>query len=142
MKKAFEMPKIVVEQFVPNEYVAACGDENKVYKFVCDAGDINGSYRVMTNGNDGVANGFPDYPYYGDDVELTDGIIFGSYYHPCGETHEAPYLDAFINGYIVPKGELNLEENRTPVIIWRGIDGRNIHCTTNLNINSWTTAKS
>ena len=27
MKKAFAMPKIVVEQFVPNEYVAACGDE-------------------------------------------------------------------------------------------------------------------
>ena len=38
MKKAFAMPKIVVEQFVPNEYVAACGDENKVYLFECDSG--------------------------------------------------------------------------------------------------------
>ena len=42
MKKAFDMPKIVVEQFVPNEYVAACGDQNKVYKFKCDA--VGGSW--------------------------------------------------------------------------------------------------
>ena len=141
MKKAFDMPKIVVEQFVPNEYVAACGDENKVYKFVCNAGDVNGSYRVMTNGANGVADGFPGYPNFGDDEELTTGIIFGSSYHPCGETHEAPYLDDFINGYIVPKGELNYAENRTPVIIWTN-NGTNIHCTTDLDINSWTTAKS
>lgn len=138
MKKAFDMPKIVVEQFVPNEYVAACGDKNKVYNFVCNAGDANGNYRVMTNGADNVANGFPGYPYYGDDEELTS---FGTSYHPCGATHEAPYLDDFINGYIVPKGEVNLAENRTPVIIWTD-GGTNIHCTTNLDINSWTTAKS
>lgn len=139
MKKAFAMPKIVVEQFVPNEYVAACGDENKVYKFVCDAGERNGSYRVMTNGANGVADGFPILG--GDDEELTGGFIIGSYYHPCGETHEAPYLDDYINGYIVPKDATNVSWNRTPVIIWTD-NGTNIHCTTNLDIGSWTTAKS
>lgn len=28
----------MVQQFMPNEYVATCGDENRVYNFVCDAG--------------------------------------------------------------------------------------------------------
>ena len=28
------------------------------------------------------------------------------------------------------------------VIIWRGPDGNNIHCTTNLDKNTWETAKS
>lgn len=139
MKKAFDMPKIVVEQFVPNEYVAACGEENKVYKFVCNAGETNGSYRVMTNGANGVADGFPIIG--GDDEELTGGFMFGTYYHPCGETHEAPYLDEFINGYIIPKDAANVSMYRTPVIIWTN-NGTNIHCTTNLDINSWTTAKS
>ena len=139
MKKAFDMPKIVVEQFVPNEYVAACGEENKVYKFVCNAGDVNGSYRVMTNGANGQPDNLPSFG--GDDEELTTGILFGTSYHPCGETHEAPYLAEFINGYIVPKGEFNFAENRTPVIIWTD-GGTNIHCTTDLDINSWTTAKS
>ena len=32
-KKVWENPLTMVQQFVPNEYVAACGDENKVYKF-------------------------------------------------------------------------------------------------------------
>ena len=47
MKKAFEMPKIVVEQFVPNEYVAACGDKNKVYKFKLLKNLIKKSYESM-----------------------------------------------------------------------------------------------
>ena len=99
-----------------------------MYKFVCNAGDVNGSYRVMTNGVNGVADGFPGYPNFGDDEELTTGIIFGSSYHPCGETHEAPYLDDFIKGYIIPKDAANVSMYRTPVIIWTN-NGTNIHCT-------------
>ena len=38
MKKTWEEPRILVQQFMPNEYVAACGDKNKVYNFVCDSG--------------------------------------------------------------------------------------------------------
>ena len=37
MKKKWIEPQILVQEFVPNEYVAACGDKNKVYKFKCDA---------------------------------------------------------------------------------------------------------
>ena len=38
MKKTWEEPRILVQQFMPNEYVAACGDSGTVYNFVCDAG--------------------------------------------------------------------------------------------------------
>lgn len=37
MKKRYERPSAYIEEFTPNEYVAACGDNNKVYKFECDA---------------------------------------------------------------------------------------------------------
>lgn len=125
MKKAFEMPKIVVEQFVPNEYVAACGDENKVYKFVCDAGGgAYGSVYKESNGQDG-------YQY--DDELMTWGG-----YHACGEKHEAPTDAEFFMGYY----RADWTNEYIPVMIWRGPDGNNIHCTKNLNMETWETAKS
>ena len=33
MKRAYVRPTMVGERFVANEYVAACGDSGKVYKF-------------------------------------------------------------------------------------------------------------
>lgn len=54
-RKVWKQPLTVVQKFMPNEYVAACGDENKVYMFTCDAGwtGLTGS-TVYTNGSDGV----------------------------------------------------------------------------------------
>lgn len=40
MKKRYERPSAYIEEFTPNEYVAACGDNNKVYKFECDAQEV------------------------------------------------------------------------------------------------------
>lgn len=128
-KNVWVQPQTVVQQFVANEYVAACGDINKVYKFTCDAGwtGLTGS-TVYTNGEDGIMG-------TGDDVRL------GSY-HKCGETHEASVMDDFIPGYLrknilgEPVGE------RQEVIIWRGPNGDNIHCTAQLDMNSWPTEKS
>ena len=37
MKRRYERPSAYIEEFTPNEYVAACGDRNKVYKFECNA---------------------------------------------------------------------------------------------------------
>lgn len=130
MKKAFDMPKIVVEQFVPNEYVAACGDENKVYKFKCDAAGGSGVY-VESNDQPGLQRLYeslnPDTP-----LALT--------YHYCGETHEAKTTDDFLYGYIVvPFGS---SETVQEVIIWKGPNGDNVHCTTQLNMETWETAKS
>ena len=127
MKKAFDMPKIVVEQFVPNEYVAACGDKNKVYKFKCDA--VGGSWLTEAGTVYLETNGEAGFQW--SDTEL------GLYSH-CGETHEADTTDSFLKGYIVNYVPLGYKE----VIVWRGPDGNNIHCTTNLNMESWETAKS
>lgn len=37
MKRTYVRPTMVGERFVANEYVAACHDQNTVYKFKCDA---------------------------------------------------------------------------------------------------------
>lgn len=125
MKKAFDMPKIVVEQFVPNEYVAACGDKNKVYKFKCDAGGgAPGSVYKESNGQDGY--------------QLGDELMTWGGYHACGEEHEAPTGNDFFKGYY----RASLTDEYIPVMIWCGPDGNNIHCTTKLNMSEWETAKS
>ena len=46
MKKEWMEPVVEVQEFAANEYVAACGDSGKVYKFVCDAGQYGHNYNV------------------------------------------------------------------------------------------------
>lgn len=132
MKGTWEAPRIMVQEFEANEYVAACGDENKVYKFTCTAGD----------GKRGDV-------YTEDGTNLTLGDW--RYYHACGITHEAPATDEFIDGYYIQNGGDDKtghwtmhgweEYEKIPVIIWTE-GGTNVHCTTNLDMNAWTTAKS
>lgn len=122
MKKRWEEPKILVQQFMANEYVAACGVENKVYKFECNAGIDNPGYHYRVYLNDGS--------------ELT-GIW--SAYGPCGATHDASTKDEFLSGYM---DDIYTDENdKIQVIIWTD-GGTDIHCTKNLNMSSWVTAKS
>ena len=130
----WEKPMAVVDAFVANEFVSACGDENKVYLFECNAGEKYGEYDVFTN----------------DGKNLTPGR--SRYYHPCKERHEAKVDSEFISGYMVHNGgndELsyhipfvgNREYTKTNVIIWTN-NGTNVHCTTNLQMDSWQTEKS
>ena len=58
------------------------------------------------------------------------------YYHSCNVTHYADTNDEFLEGYYVPFGG-----SAQKVIIWTD-HGRNVHCTTNLNRESWETTKS
>lgn len=118
MRKTWMEPKIEAQQFMPNEYVAsACGDENRVYKFICDA---------------------PGGPLYTD-----DGTFNGANYSPCARTHDAPLADEFVSGYI-DYNRNRQEDEGEAVIVW--IEPRwlmpNGHATTNLNMDSWITAKS
>ena len=115
MKRAYVRPTMVGERFVANEYVAACGESGNVYQ--------------ETNGESGLQR-WGRNP----DTNLTSGL--SRLYQSCKETHEASYMDNFVNGYYVPL----LSENVTNVIIWRGKDGNNVHCTTKLK--EWETAKS
>lgn len=138
MKKRYERPSAYIEEFTPNEYVAACGDSGKVYNFQCNAGSYNhyGKVYLETNGKAGLqtqggmewVNG--KLKRYHADRHLTNS------YHACDTTHKANSKDGFFDGYYL-RGDTLLK-----VIVWRGEDGNNVHCTTNLDINSWETAKS
>ena len=128
-KKNYSKPLLISEAFVPQEYVAACGDSGKVYKFTCDAREGTLYYYPSGDGNiDGVYNG------YGKKKKL------GSY-HPCKVMHEAEATSGFYDGFV----DYNRNERYDSgegVIVWRGEDGDNGHATANLNMDSWETAKS
>lgn len=125
MKKRYERPSAYIEEFTPNEYVAACGDSGKVYKFRCDAGGGHyGDVWLETNETPGLQQM----------GRKKDKYLSG--YKACGITHEANSKDSFLDGYYVRGG------NVQKVIVWRGPERDNTHCTINLNMDTWATAKS
>ena len=126
-KMEWSRPEAVVEKFVANEYVAACGDSGTIYKFKCDAGNgVYGDVYLETNGQPGLQTGGRNADRY-----LSD-------YHACGITHEAESTDDFLDGYYIPYGTNSVQQ----VIVWRGSRGDNTHCTSNLDKSTWETAKS
>ena len=125
--KSYKKPVLNVERFTANEFVAACGDSGVVYNFECNAGSRRNSYDgkplASSNGNEEWYAQF-------------------SGYHPCGATHEAESNSGFYDGYMyLQNWRGNNTGDRINVVIWtdRGTD---VHCTTNLNQDSWETAKS
>ena len=134
-KKAYSKPMLKSEAFVPQSYVAACGDTNKVYKFTCDAPG-------------GPLYYFPDKPASGAQPTVgSKGTRIGSY-NPCGEYHEADTQSGFYWGYVDYGGDsfwdsrnYKLDEGEL-VIVWRGENGRNGHATKQLDMTKWETAKS
>lgn len=128
MARSYRKPMMNVEKFVANEYVAACGESGVVYKFKCDAGGGVPGYVYLEN------NRKPGLQVGGDQ--------FLGGYHACGTTHEAESTDSFQKGYYVVDGGLFGQDTVTPVIVWRGPNNDNIHCTENLDMSKWETAKS
>lgn len=129
MKRAYVRPTMVGERFVANEYVAACGDSGKGYKFTCNAPE--GSlyyYSSSDNIIDGVYTGTGRPWYIGE-------------YEPFNAKHEASATDAFYDGF-VDYNENGKQDKGEGVIVWRGPYGNNGHATTKLNMNEWGTAKS
>lgn len=125
----WERPMAVVDTFVANEFVSTCGEQNRVYKFKCDAGgETPGTVYKDSNHNG-------KWDLIGDEA-LTGHIL--PTYSACGKTHSAPTNDEFINGFYLPNSN---PTKATKVIIWTD-GGTNIHCTTNLNKNEWTTERS
>lgn len=135
-KNVWVQPQTVVQQFVANEAVAACGDTNNEYIFQCDAmGGILGAV-YYDNGNGEFDPRIPIANPNGD-------RLMGTGYHACGEKHTTQVGDEFIKGWYITGGDgITGGEWVKEVIIWRGVEGNNIHCTTNLDQNSWETAKS
>lgn len=127
--REYVKPTMEGEVFAANEYIAACGDLNKVYKFKCDAGGgKSGSVYLETNGKPGLQT-----DWWGGDTYLSG-------YHACGTTHEAKATDEFLDGYYVTVSWSGTKT--TPVKVWRGPNNDNTHCTENLDMDSWETEKS
>ena len=130
-RRIWTRPVTEVQKFEANEYVAACHDWNTVYKFKCDAGGgESGTVWVDTNGNGELD--------LGADECLTSPLGILSSYHACGEEHEASTRDEFLDEFYLPHADLNRMQK---VVIWTAGD-TNIHCTTDLNQDSWETTKS
>lgn len=140
-RRVWTRPLTEVQKFEANEYVAACGDHGITYLFTCDAG--GGDSGTVYVENNGVAGLQTDRQW----IQTGDWLWQGYWqeadqslggYHACGTTHEANSQDGFLKGYYDPYWSGGV----TDVIIWRGPHNNNVHCTTNLDQDSWETAKS
>lgn len=132
MKKIWSAPEAIAEQFAANEYVAACGDSGVVYYFECNAGQKGKEYNVYFD-DDTLCCG------YGRDYV---GYDRWSSYGPCGSTHEADSDSGFLSGYMYEQGWFGEDTGtKIDVIIWTQ-NNTNCHCTTNLDMDKWETAKS
>lgn len=122
-KRMYIKPVLESETFVPQNYIAACGDpEYGKYLFTCDAP----GGRLYYYNDRGKAQ------YIGN-------------YTPCSEKHQASMASEFPDGFI----DYNRNEREDPgeaVVVWieRGWWGSiaNAHATTNLDRESWETVKS
>lgn len=129
MKRTYVRPTMVGERFVANEYVAACGESGKVYKFECNA--PGGKLYYYPN-SDGKING--EYTGHGRAIKLGN-------YNPCGARHKANATDGFYDGF-VDYNKNGRQDKGEGVIVWRGSYGLNGHATTYLDMSKWQTAKS
>lgn len=131
-KKAYIKPVLESETFVPQVYCINCAALPGItkYYFECNAGESYKMYDVVTDAG----------------VNLTkDDWFWGTnYYQPCNEKHEAYSNDEFLHGWLIHSNGnddriKNAEKER--IIIWTD-GGRDVHCTTNLDMEHWETVKS
>lgn len=152
-KMIWEKPQMNEVAFAANEYVAACGDSGRTYKFECTAPA-------------GIIFGRPLYYYANQRVDEKSTVpttwgtktYLGSY-TPCSSegsdqgTHIAESTDEFYWGFV--DYDLNSAHDTTgssaydpieTVIVWieRDTSGsiENAHATTALDMDLWETAKS
>lgn len=134
-KRVYAKPVLESETFVPQNYIAACGDTNYEYIFHCNA---DGGFTGTVYYDDGDGQFDPSIPL----IHQGDKLM-GSGYHACNATHKTEDGDEFIRGwYITGKEAIEGGKLVQAVIIWRGVEGTNIHCTTVLDKSEWETAKS
>lgn len=89
-KRAYVKPSLESEAFVPNTYVAACGDSGTTYLFECNAGE---PYRYWQPGIFGGGHWVTDdHPYK---VTTDGGRVLTRNYGPCNAKHSAPSESGF-----------------------------------------------
>lgn len=129
-KKVYSKPMLKSEAFVPQSYVAACGDGGTVYKFTCDAPA-------------GTLYYFPYKPASGPQPSI--GYRWRDRlgdYHPCSKLHEAETKSGFYWGFVDYDKSRSYSSENELVIVWKGKYGNEGHATKQLNMNDWVTAKS
>ena len=110
-KKNYEKPFMQVEQFIPNDYVAAC------YHVDCKTDAENGSYRYIYL--DSNNNGHLDR---NDQQVYTAG--YGGSFTGCGVEHKGVIsdtdlkLNGFVSTITARAYELGAEGYVTPVYVW------------------------
>ena len=130
--KSYKKPVLNVERFTPNEFIAGCGDSGVVYNFECNAGERRNSYNVYYDNGNPLASSNGNEEWY---AQFTG-------YHPCGATHEAESNSGFYDGYMYLQDRRgNNSGSPIDVVIWTD-NGTDVHCTTNLDMDKWETAKS
>ena len=125
MKQVWSSPKTSFEQFVPQNYIAACGDTEKVYLFTCDA---------------------PGGPLYVPNPNKRGEYFYeGANYTPCRKEHETPVESDYYDGFVDSNGNGRQDSGEAIKAYiefnWWG-KPTNGHATANLDMNSWTVAKS
>lgn len=132
--KKWIRPLTEVQDFVANEYVAACGESGTTYKFDCNANGDLWYYPTRDDKLDGVykGNGAPDH---------LGGV------HGCPRYHEVESTEIFYEGFLdngTIDGKYDSEDTMVIVKVDRGLFGGifNWHATTNLVVEDWETAKS
>lgn len=155
-KRIWSKPEMNEFAFAANEYVAACGDSGTDYLFTCDAGGGKYGYVWMeTNSPTDDWNGLQTDDSLGIwDPQQSLDQLRSMTYHACGETHTASTTDEFMKGYYISRDDWNsgwslngfdlaaVIKKAIQVYIWGGREKTNTHCTTNLNMDTWETAKS
>ena len=132
-KRSYVKPVLFGEEFVPQNYIAACGDSGTAYKFTCDAA---GGPLYYYKDSDGKIDG----NYEGSGEPTYIGFIFSNY-TPCGIDHTAESTNPFYDGFVDRNINFKCDEGEN-VIVWRGENNDNGHATTKLNMDDWETAKS
>lgn len=135
--REYVKPMMDSEVFMANEFCSTCTTQ-EVYKFECNArGGVMGYVFEETNGQPGlqvIGNIFTGTPA---DTNLTS---FLGGYHACGATHYVSVDNAdFVSGYYITSKD---GVDATPVTIWKGENGDNVHCTEALHPETWETVRS
>lgn len=106
MKKKWEEPRIEVQKFIPNEYVAAC------YKIKCTTPKNNSTYHYLYE--DTNSNGM-----YDADDRLVYSNEWGGF-HGCNKWHKGIIQDdaPIANGFVVNKGWGGQVTDSQPVFWW------------------------
>lgn len=68
-------------------------------------------------------------------------FVANEYVAACGEKHEAESNSGFLTGYHIDDPSTIFKDENIPVTIWTNND-TDVHCTTNLDMKEWETAKS